>query len=63
MVELCLREHFLALRLIEQLEEGDGERGGAEPVGDEDAAEIFVEAEFDFPEISFRRQSRRVEFL
>ena len=32
---------------VEELQKGDREGGGAEGVGDEDAAEVFVEAQFE----------------
>ena len=36
-----------ATNSVEELEKGDREGGGTEAVGDEDAAEVFVEAQFE----------------
>ena len=37
--------------LFEELQQGDCESGGAEPVGDQDAAEIFIEPQLEISDL------------
>ena len=50
-------------RLVEQLEKGDGEGGGAEAVGDEDAAEVFVKPKLEVLQVGLVREGRDVELF